>query len=134
MNQFIAIVKVEAGKIAKYQDYDTQADADAHVVRSGGFVASYPGGGPKWWTADMVAKTLVWNEADYESGRVIQIWTSLRKKRNALLASSDWTQSPDSPLSDGFKVNWADHRQLLRDLPESTEDPADPTWPEAPGS
>jgi hypothetical protein len=53
----------------------------------------------------------------------------LRTERNALLASSDWTQGNDSPLDN--KADWAEYRQLLRDLPAST-DPADPTWPEAP--
>jgi hypothetical protein len=56
----------------------------------------------------------------------------LRLKRNALLTESDWTQYNDSPLTDEAKAEWAVHRQLLRDLPANTDDPADPTWPEAP--
>ena len=59
-------------------------------------------------------------------------WDRLRSERNALLVSSDWTQSPDSPLSDGVKTSWSVHRQELRDLPATTDDPANPTWPEAP--
>jgi hypothetical protein len=59
-------------------------------------------------------------------------WASLRTERNALLASSDWTQGADSPLTDEVKTAWATYRQELRDLPASTEDPADPTWPEVP--
>lgn len=45
------------------------------------------------------------------------------QKRNALLDHSDWTQMPDSPLSDEKKAEWAEYRQALRDLPE------DPNWP-----
>lgn len=41
----------------------------------------------------------------------------LRTERNALLASSDWTQLPDSPLTPEQKQAWAEYRQLLRDIP-----------------
>ena len=40
----------------------------------------------------------------------------IREKRNLLLASTDWTQVPDSPLSDSEKAQWATFRQKLRDL------------------
>ena len=56
----------------------------------------------------------------------------LRARRNSLLFKSDWTQSPDSPLTDEAKATWATYREELRDLPESVEDPANPTWPEVP--
>jgi hypothetical protein len=42
-----------------------------------------------------------------------------RATRNELLASSDWTQMPDSPLTDEVKVSWATYRSSLRDLPTS---------------
>lgn len=41
----------------------------------------------------------------------------LRRKRNAFLRESDWTQFSDSPLSISQKEKWAIYRQLLRDLP-----------------
>ena len=57
----------------------------------------------------------------------------LRIERNALLDSSDWTQGNDSPLTDDVKTNWATYRQELRDLPDTVDDPADPSsWPEVP--
>ena len=59
-------------------------------------------------------------------------WIALRVERNALLDSSDWTQGNDSPLSDEVKAEWVVYREELRDLPDTTDDPADPTWPEAP--
>lgn len=52
-------------------------------------------------------------------------------QRNVLLKSTDWTQMPDSPLSDSKKQEWATYRQQLRDLPETT-DPLDPVWPTQP--
>ncbi|OOY31576.1 tail fiber assembly protein [Thioclava sp. F36-6] len=55
---------------------------------------------------------------------------ALRTKRDAALSASDWTQMPDSPLSDADKQAWATYRQALRDLPDS--DGAE--WPVAPGS
>lgn len=55
----------------------------------------------------------------------------LKAMRNSLLSQSDWTQSPDSPLSDTKKQEWATYRQQLRDLP-STADPSNPTWPTQP--
>ena len=36
--------------------------------------------------------------------------------RNRKLKNSDWTQSPDSPLSEEKKKEWATYRQALRDL------------------
>ena len=45
--------------------------------------------------------------------------TFMRNKRDALLAQSDWTQMPDSPLTDAKKTEWATYRQQLRDFPAS---------------
>jgi hypothetical protein len=61
-----------------------------------------------------------------------QLWDSLRGERDSLLTLSDWTQGNDTPLADEAKTSWAEYRRLLRDLPASTEDPANPTWPSAP--
>ena len=44
----------------------------------------------------------------------------IRSKRANLLSSSDWTQMPDSPLSDSKKQEWAVYRQALRDMPDTT--------------
>ena len=57
---------------------------------------------------------------------------ALRSERDKLLTQSDWTQSPDSPLTDAKKTEWATYRQQLRDLPSNTSDPANPTWPTPP--
>ena len=56
-----------------------------------------------------------------------------REDRNAKLAKSDWTQVPDSPLSDSKKTEWQTYRQLLRDMPSQEGfDPLNPTYPTEP--
>lgn len=59
----------------------------------------------------------------------------IRARRSYLLAACDWTQSPDSPLTDEKKNEWAVYRQALRDLTSEYPDveTADEVeWPEAP--
>tara|TARA_E500000178_G_scaffold12075_1_gene11738 strand:- start:150 stop:458 length:309 start_codon:yes stop_codon:yes gene_type:complete len=41
---------------------------------------------------------------------------NLRNKRDRLLSECDWTQSPDSPLTDTKKTEWATYRTNLRNL------------------
>ena len=53
------------------------------------------------------------------------LWDALLEKRNNRLIDSDWTQMPDSPLSDSKKAEWATYRQQLRDLPSSYTDDDD---------
>jgi hypothetical protein len=43
----------------------------------------------------------------------------MRQWRDIFLAQSDWTQMPDSPLTDAKKTEWATYRQALRDFPSS---------------
>jgi len=48
--------------------------------------------------------------------------------RNKKLLDSDWTQLPDAPVD---KEAWAEYRQKLRDLPETT-DTLNVAWPDRP--
>lgn len=60
-----------------------------------------------------------------------------RGRRNHLLYQSDYTQVPDSPLSDTKKAEWATYRQALRDLPQNYPDITsldEVVWPEMPTS
>lgn len=43
--------------------------------------------------------------------------SEIRDIRGVLLINSDWTQMPDSPLTDAKKAEWATYRQALRDIP-----------------
>ena len=72
-------------------------------------------------------------EAAHAAGQSDREFLSLRLERDKLLTESDWTQYNDSPLSDEVKAEWTVYRESLRDLPENTDDPADPTWPTPPG-
>ena len=54
----------------------------------------------------------------------------LRKVRDELLSATDWTQNPDVPES--TRTKWDSYRQALRDLPATTSDPSNPTWPTKP--
>jgi|SaaInl5LU_22_DNA_1037371.scaffolds.fasta_scaffold42301_2 hypothetical protein len=58
----------------------------------------------------------------------------LRQERNKRLTECDWVviraTSTDTPIPEEWKV----YMQTLRDLPSTTEDPANPVWPTAPTS
>ena len=50
----------------------------------------------------------------------VRYMAEVRRERDALLGGSDWTQVPDSPLSDSQKTHWATYRQALRDVTSAT--------------
>ena len=59
-------------------------------------------------------------------------WIEIRKYRDYLIAQTDWTQMPDSPLSTEKKAEFADYRQALRDIPQNVGNPDDVVWPTKP--
>jgi hypothetical protein len=72
--------------------------------------------------------------AEMETEATNQLTFLNRQKRNQLLADSDWTQMPDSALTDEVKTSWATYRTALRALPEHTNWPnlEDADWPVSP--
>ena len=62
---------------------------------------------------------------EYTDKNAPALMVYIREKRNLKLLDSDWTQMPDSPLSDAKKAEWAAYRQQLRDLPSSYTDDDD---------
>ena len=56
----------------------------------------------------------------------------LRQERNTRLAEVDWVFSGDYKLSPEEHALWVTYRKTLRELPSTTKDPANPTWPEKP--
>ena len=56
-----------------------------------------------------------------------------REKRDKLLAETDWTQLPDSPLSEDLREAYRVYRQALRDIPSQEGFPASIVWPDPPG-
>lgn len=53
-------------------------------------------------------------------------------KRQRLLASSDWTQLPNGPLTQEQQIAWATYRQQLRDITAQSGYPTNVIWPVAP--
>lgn len=69
-------------------------------------------------------------ETVYNNKRAFLI---LRKRRDEKIKESDSYVVPDYPhASDEIRQAWIDYRQALRDLPNNTEDPENPTWPTPP--
>jgi hypothetical protein len=64
--------------------------------------------------------------------RISRQWVKLRLKRNQLLWQTDFTQLLDAPLTVEKKQEYAEYRQLLRDLPAVIEDIDNVQWPEKP--
>ena len=55
----------------------------------------------------------------------------VRGQRNTLLEESDWTQLPDSPLSEEKRLEWKTYRQELRDI-TNYDSPDHIIWPSEP--
>jgi uncharacterized protein Usg len=69
----------------------------------------------------------VWDQED--------LMNEVRFMRNRIIASTDWTQLSDSPLSTDMKNAWAGYRQELRDLDFIDPDMSNinqVNWPEPP--
>lgn len=62
----------------------------------------------------------------------------VRRKRDALLAASDWvvTKAVEQNAADGLGIqipmNWINYRQALRDIPQQAGFPYTVTWPQEP--
>jgi hypothetical protein len=73
--------------------------------------------------------TMLWED----TRTTFEILMEVKRIRDTLLASSDWTQLPDNPLSIEKREEWAYYRQLLRDITEQ-QDLNNIIWPTAPQS
>ena len=76
--------------------------------------------------------TLGWTVRDLTADEIASEAKAARHDRDELLADSDWTQMPDSPLDDSTKASWATYRTALRDISTQTDFPTNVTWPTAP--
>ena len=83
--------------------------------------------GGQWFTKYSVADM---DQAQIDALTASQ-WDSIRAERNAKLASCDWTQLDDTPLSNTQKQAWATYRQELRDITKQS-DPFNIVWPAEP--
>jgi hypothetical protein len=56
----------------------------------------------------------------------------IKRSRNTLLATSDWTQIPNGPLTAEQQQAWAVYRQELRDITSQSGYPFNVIWPTPP--
>ena len=139
----------EEGTPIKYDNYDTEAEAQARIIELHGmgledafyidadatavnghrcFVSC------RHWTADLVAKTVTLNQASFDVEKREKYMKILRGERNNLLVESDNHVRADqwASLNDAAQNKWSEYRQQLRDFPATVIDPADPAWPTQP--
>ena len=128
MKDWIAVVSSANNKVTKYQDFDTEDEAKAHIATHGGFVDESPSDLAEYWTVDAKKKTLTADNSSLASDVLADKWASIRSKRDKLLAESDYMGNSDVTMSSAWKT----YRKALRDLPASESDPDDITWPDAP--
>ncbi len=72
-------------------------------------------------------------DAAWAAGENDRLAAEARKKRNALLTSSDWVVTKAAESSAPLDFEWASYRQALRDVPQQSGFPANIDWPVAPG-
>lgn len=150
MPDFITINKIDAqGAILKYDVYLTEQEAIDRVtelVDLGFTDAFYVDGAQtavdgqtcaqntKHWTADAVAKTVNLDTASVTAENLLINMVALRSARNAKLADSDNRVLADqwAAMNATAQSDWASYRQALRDIPATTPDPANPSWPVEP--
>jgi hypothetical protein len=82
------------------------------------------------WLADPEANPA--NVTDPADPSFFETWGYIRAIRADLLFKCDWTQLPDSPLTQQQKDDWAAYRQALRDIPGNYATPQDVVWPTPP--
>ena len=126
---YLAIVKVENNRIAKYQDFELQADANTHISTYGGFVVETPATGHMdYWVIDEGAKTIAHDSSNQNTDIAAREMDEIRNHRDGLLTETDWMANSDVTMSDAWKT----YRQKLRDITASNTTYADVTWPTKP--
>ena len=125
MKKYTAVVSHSDGVITKYQDFDSEDDAKAHVATYGGKVVADLDDDLAYWDVSSDAT----KDTDQLAADVLaDKWASIRSKRYKLLAESDYMGNSDVTMSSAWKT----YRKALRDLPASESDPDDITWPTKP--
>ena len=79
-----------------------------------------------------IAMTEEQKDEYYLSLKTTYSYANLRSDRNEMLMRSDWTQLPNSGLSEAKRAEWETYRQALRDLPETMTEELEYTLPEVP--
>lgn len=113
----------ERGAVRVHSDVQPPYDqATQNVVEGTPFFNEYT----QRWTQSWVVEEANVQEIELRAAAKSD---QIRAERNQLIADSDWTQLPDSPVD---KEAWAAYRQALRDIPEQQGFPWDVEWPTPP--
>ena len=121
---------IQDGVVLNCVDYDSTPNP----------VPGFPGGvvaipneiaGPGW-TFAYATGVFTDPNAPSPAAQTAEAWTILRHFRDSRLTLCDWTQVTDVALDATTVTAWQTYRQALRDLPATTADPANPSWPSSP--
>lgn len=108
----------------------SQSDLELNIMPGEVYILGSPE------TDDRYVRNGVFVKKEFTAAEHISKTTAdVRVQRDCLLIDSDWTQFPDSPLSDTQKSAWATYRQTLRDIPADNANVTsidDVTWPTPP--
>ena len=139
------------GHVTKYDNYKTKNEAQARIVElhamgfSDAFYIDMEAtrdtktklrcfDDPQHFIADKGNKTVSFDKESYDKEVAVNATLVLRNKRNTVLTKSDNYVLPDrwASMTAEKQAEWSKYRQDLRDLPASTADPINPTWPTEP--
>ena len=81
MKNYIAVVRSENNKITKHQEFDTEAEADAHVAEYGGFVAESPGDHIDYCIVNADAETLSYDGDQETADAAALVATQYQRNR-----------------------------------------------------
>jgi len=112
-------------KLAKYQPFEAEADAQAHALKYNGFVITDPGGNQEFWVVNMTDKTVVIDTDTEASVTASRTMFDIREERDGLLAATDWTGNSDVTMSDAMTA----YRTALRDYPATYAADNSAAWP-----
>jgi len=102
MDNFIAVVSSVNGGVTKFQGFEDEASANAHVAEFGGFAAPNPGGSHLlFWDVDEAGKTLSHNvtreniatATESAKSAITELETIPRRIREVLIAANVADQS-----------------------------------------
>ena len=114
---YIAIVRTEGERVAKWASFDTEAEATAHVAEYGGFVVNNPPGNSFTWK--VVGQTVT-DEAPPEP---VPPYVTRYQFKKAVLDSGqlDALKGAYSGLTDAAKLYWDEADRIGRDSVLITE-------------
>lgn len=102
------------------------------VSKGDDYTKNYEEGIPELINGSYYQNWIITNATEEEvSQRINNKWSEVRSVRNLSLSDCDWTQLPDSPLSEIKKTEWTVYRQSLRDI-TNQQDPFNIIWPTKP--